>query len=325
MQITTIGLGQVGVSVGLALAKYKQDITLVGYDKDLVKQNFAQGLGAYQKTYINRYDALKDADIVLLAVPYQEFKKILPEIKDDLKPTAVVMSFTPNKAQSASLFQSVYAGNNNFIGLTVSYNPEYSRILDPGEVIEKDDLFCHTTIGISVPSGTDETALKYASDLVALLGAKVYYLDLLEADGIERTAHLFPQLVAGLALGATIQHPGWNDSRDTISQPYLNLAAAFGYEKGEDLANLLVDERDRSLAMIDQLISSATTLRGMVSDGDAGSLDKYFSGLLEKKDATLAGRRSGRWEVSKEKEETKKGAAGFLRQLFFGNKKSGGR
>ena len=50
VQITIVGLGQIGASVGLALGKRRSDIHRVGHDKNLEVAKKAQQIGAVDDT-----------------------------------------------------------------------------------------------------------------------------------------------------------------------------------------------------------------------------------------------------------------------------------
>ena len=53
VQLTIIGLGQIGSSVGLALEKHKEKVTRFGHDRELDTGRRAQARGAVDKTFIN--------------------------------------------------------------------------------------------------------------------------------------------------------------------------------------------------------------------------------------------------------------------------------
>ena len=319
MQITIIGMGQIGCSIGLALQGYQNDLTIVGYDKNLDRQKFAKSIGACVKTFINMHDAVEGADLVILATPYTTLPTLFGQLKESIKQGCVIISTAPNKKFTSALIKENFPEDTHFIGLTPSFNPQYIRILDPGDIIEKSDLFSNTTLGISAPAGTNETALKYASDLVRLLGAKVYYLDLLEADGIERNSNLLPSLASFITLTATFGQPGWNDTRDTISQSYLNLSAAYGYENPQDLARSILDEKENALAILDRLTSQANELRRLIEQEDEKELVASFEKTHKSKQYIFEGRKTGNWEV-KDKPDSKPDKKTFLKELFFGSR-----
>ena len=82
IQLTILGLGQIGSSVGLALREYKDKIHRVGHDKSRQAVNFAKENDAVDKTALTLSGAVKDADIVLLALPFQEIYPVLEFIAE---------------------------------------------------------------------------------------------------------------------------------------------------------------------------------------------------------------------------------------------------
>ena len=95
IQITIIGLGQIGASVGLALGEHGEKFTRTGHDIDSGFANQAKKLGALDKVAFNLPLAVAEADIVLLAVPMDTVQGLLEMIAPDLKEGAVVMDVSP--------------------------------------------------------------------------------------------------------------------------------------------------------------------------------------------------------------------------------------
>jgi prephenate dehydrogenase len=69
VNITIIGLGQIGTSVGLALADKTELVYRLGHDRELGKARKAKKMGALDKVSLNLPSAVRDADLVLLALP----------------------------------------------------------------------------------------------------------------------------------------------------------------------------------------------------------------------------------------------------------------
>ena len=69
VQITIIGLGQIGASIGLGLTKIKDQVTRIGNDRDPIIARQAEKMGAVDKISINLPSAVRNADLVILAVP----------------------------------------------------------------------------------------------------------------------------------------------------------------------------------------------------------------------------------------------------------------
>ena len=85
VQVTIIGLRQIGTSIGLALGEYKDQIVRTGTDADPARVQLAQKRGALDKINYRLADAVRDADVVLLAVPIEEVKETLKMITPELR------------------------------------------------------------------------------------------------------------------------------------------------------------------------------------------------------------------------------------------------
>ena len=69
VNITIIGLGQIGASIGLALASHKDQVTLTGHDKSPAIAREAHKLGAVDKINFNLPASVEGANVVILALP----------------------------------------------------------------------------------------------------------------------------------------------------------------------------------------------------------------------------------------------------------------
>src|SRR5512138_3105157 len=97
IQITILGLGQVGASLGLALAEKKETILRVGNDREPEIARRAQKMGAVDQVQHNLPNAVSKADVVVLAMPVDEIRETLEVIARDLKDGCVVVDTSPVK------------------------------------------------------------------------------------------------------------------------------------------------------------------------------------------------------------------------------------
>jgi len=97
-QITIIGLGQIGASMGLALAAHREIILRVGHDKNKEVEREALKKGAVDKAEHNLPTAVRDARLVVLCLPMSQVRETLKIIAPDLAEGTVVMDTSPVKA-----------------------------------------------------------------------------------------------------------------------------------------------------------------------------------------------------------------------------------
>ena len=81
VKIGIIGLGQIGASIGLALARRKDQVTTIGYDKSAEVTRKAHKLEVVENFAHNLYDCIKEADLVILALPIDQVYETLARLR----------------------------------------------------------------------------------------------------------------------------------------------------------------------------------------------------------------------------------------------------
>lgn len=278
VQITIVGLGQIGTSVGLAMADHQDILYRVGHDREISIAKHAQKLGALDKTMINLPSAVEDADLVLLSLPMDQMRETLSVIAPDLKPGAVVMDTGPVKQALAGWAQETLPEERYYVGLTPVINPKYLHGVDSGVQAAHKDLFRDGMMAIVAPSGVPSEALKLAVDLTHLLGAEVLFADLLEIDGLMAATQTLPQLMAAALLDATVNQPGWWEGRKVAGRSYAEVAGTIHHPtSAESLSAAALLNRENVVRVIDSVIASLQTIRNEINRDESDALDKHLA------------------------------------------------
>ncbi|MCB9111143.1 MAG: prephenate dehydrogenase [Anaerolineales bacterium] len=300
VQITIIGLGQIGASLGLGLATHSDKVTVTGHDKDYNIEQRAKKLGAVEKTEHNLPGSAENADLVILALPVTEIRETFGFIAQDLKKNAVVVDTAPIKAEVAKWAGEILPETAHYVGLVPSLGPQYLNMTETGLDSAKADLFKKGVFLLSAPSGTPGDAVRLVTDLVELLGSSTILTDTLESDGFVTSTYLLPQLVSAALLNATIDQPGWQDIRKLASRDYFSTTSA----NLETLDTLSQHNRENTIRVLNTMIASLVDLRDKLGTGD-----ETFAGLLksaqQKRATWLAERIDASWkETPGEKVQT---------------------
>src|ERR1043165_9746790 len=101
VQITIVGLGQIGSSIGLALKAHEVNVHRVGHDKDLQAAKESQKAGAVDDVKYNLPASIRDAKIVILALPLAGMRETLKVIAPDLQEGTLVLDTAPAKTTVA--------------------------------------------------------------------------------------------------------------------------------------------------------------------------------------------------------------------------------
>lgn len=321
-QITIIGLGQIGSSIGLALAKYPENIQRVGYDRVLETQNKARDMGAVDSVKFNLSSAIEGAGVVLLCIPLDQLEETFKNISADLREDAVVLDFSPQKVLAHRWFTEHVPTGRHYIGMVPSINPLCLDLAGHGIDSARADLFEGATVGVAAPAGAASQAMKLAADLVSLLGAQTIFLDMLEADGMEMTAHILPQVFSAAMLNATVGQPGWSEARRFAGRPYHQSTGAIGSDTLEALADTLLNNPISAKSVLDNAIGALTHLRAAVENGDKDDLKRRLELALADREKWLEERRRAEWVPRADTPETPKGGDIFKR-IFLGDRSQG--
>jgi prephenate dehydrogenase len=296
VQLTIIGLGQIGTSVGLALAEQTEVIYRIGHDRELGAARRAEKMGALDKVSINLLSAVEDADLVLLAIPVDQIRDTLEIIRNDLKEGAVVMDTGLVKQVVATWVGELLPPDRYYVGLTPVLNPIYLHDIDSGAEAAHPDLFRDGLIGIVSPPGMPSEAIKLAADLTRLLGASPLFADPLEMDGLVAATHVLPQLLAAGLLNATIGQPGWKEGRKVAGRSYAEVTAPVMYPtEPKTLTTAAMLNRENVIRVLDSAVASINAIRNDLSNEDIETLEDRLNRAREGRQVWLKGRLAADW------------------------------
>jgi len=326
VQITIIGLGQVGSSIGLALAGQK-NIKRVGHDKNFDVARASQKAGAVDEVRFNLPASASDANVIILSLPLSEIRDTLGYIAQDVQEGTVIFDTAPAKTTVAGWISELIPQGRYYIGLSPAAGADHLHGIDLGVDSARADLFKNGLFLINAPSGTPEEAVILATDLVSLLGAHSMFTDSVEADGLLASTHLLPQLAGAALLDATTSQPGWVEARKVAARPYATVTAAMAYhDEAKSLSYAAFANSDSALRVIDSYIASLTKIRDSIANSDKEGLTTLLEDAVKSRDLWLNERTRADWAQAMQ-EKMEKQTFGekfnrmFLGSLFSRNKK----
>ena len=318
LQITIIGLGQIGASIGLALAEHK-NLLRVGHDKNMTTAKTAQKTGAVDKINRNLPSSVRDADIIILSLPLSEIRETLGYIKEDLKEDVVILDTAPSKATTSAWMRENLPAGRAYIGLAPVINPFYLDKAEQGVEAAQADLFNKGVTMIAAPPTASGEAIQLAADLVVLYGSNPLFADIGEVDGAMTSAYLLPQLVAAALLNTTIDAPGWGEARKFAGRAYVQATEASPKEEGvASLSQAALLNGENINRVLEGMIASLQNIQKNIADDDADALNELLSRAEKGREKWLIERRSAEWLLRGEKADSV--ALGGVAERFFGFK-----
>jgi len=315
LQITIIGLGQVGTSIGMALKSYSEKVVRVGHDKSRRIANQAKKMEAVDRVAITLSGSVKKADIVFLTLPMQEIKPVLEHIAQDLKEDALVIDTAPIKSPVQSWMEELLPEGVASVGITPVINPEYLEEADYGVDAAHEDLFQGSLMALVAGKKTDQTAVKMASQLIELLGADPFFIDPVEADGLMTQIHLLPRLLSSVLLDTTMDQPGWREGQKLAGKEFARVSKPLSADDQPGaLASMLVENRDNAVRVINELIRTLVAYRDLVEAGSEEELTERFSSFQRERDLWWQDRQAGKWSDNTASQKLERGS--MLGDLF---------
>ena len=295
VKITIIGLGQVGASIGLALAAHKDKVVTTGHDKDYGIEQRAKKLSVVKETNHHLRSSVEFADLVILALPVNEIRDTFGYIALDLKKDAVVVDTSPVKVEVAKWAQGILPQTAHYVGVVPAIGPAYLDLTGTGLDSAKADLFKKGIFLLSTPSGTPGAAVNLVSDLISLLGSTTIMTDFVESDGLMASAYILPHLASVALLNATIHQPGWAEVKKSAGREYFSGISAFSDSSVEGLAMLSAQDRENVIRSLNALMNALLDLRDDLENEDHDSLFKRLKSAKEGRENWLAEREKADW------------------------------
>jgi prephenate dehydrogenase len=315
VQITIVGTGCIGTSIGLALrqADLEQPLFIVGHDKDPKHAGAAKKLKAVDKTNWNLVGACEDADILILAIPMNGIEDTMRAVASYLKQGCVI-------TDTASLKDQVVGWADELLPETVSFVGGNPLVASTGAgpdaadgALFGDSLYCITPAPSAHPD-----AVSLVSSLVSLLGAQPYYLDAAEHDGLIAGAEHLPKALALALASGTMDENSWREMRKLAGGSYELITGLIG-EDPDALADLLLANKDNLVRWLDAYTVALRDVRDLVIEGDHEPLAQSIDQAVVTRRQWLRDQSDMFSEIkSSELERTS-----FMRQMFLGQRRRG--
>src|SRR5580658_2885307 len=115
-QITIMGVGLLGGSIGLAVRAVRPDCKIVGFGHRASSLNKAEKIGAIDVAQTDPARAVKGSDLVVLCTPVGIFEDILRQIGPALTPGCIVTDVGSTKRSVVKLAEGILPKGVHFVG-----------------------------------------------------------------------------------------------------------------------------------------------------------------------------------------------------------------
>lgn len=319
IQITIVGLGEIGTSLGLALKYQKKDLFRVGCDIHKYAEQNAESTDAVDKIQHNLFEATANADIIFFAVPTDALEESMKLIGKELKPGAVVLEIG-NAKTAARRWADLYLNDpTHFAGIYAAVNPAWLNEFPDEHHTAHEDLFKRGTFYITSFPDTAPSVVKLASDLATLVGAYSAFCDAEELDGMIAAAVNLPYLLGNALFDTVSRQNSWKEARKFGGKMFARLTETVKTGTDEEKAGrCLIENRDNTLRMLNEFILTLKDYRDAIQSGDEAGLNTLLKNNQTGRETWLKAYEAAAWRREEETPSERPSTGEYFGQLFLG-------
>lgn len=317
--ISIVGLGLTGTSLGLGLTRQEGNFEIVGHDKIPDATNAASRLGAVDRTSWNLFNAVENAELIVLATPLDELEELLKLLRDDLREGCLILAIAKVMQPAIDLGEKLLPDHVHF----VVAHPILSGI--GGSLTPRADLYDQVPFCLATSVETDPTAVQLASDFVERIGATPLYMDVQEHDGLIAMVEQLPQFMAAVLLESVSESSAWVEGRRVAGRHFAQSTELGSsperlfHDFGNNRENLLarIDQFQHSLSKWREMLASDLELLAKTESDDRHPLLTSLQQSQRTRDHWETQAILKDWDIEPLPETPS--SRGFMQQMFFGN------
>ena len=217
-RVTILGTGLIGGSFGLALRKYTTSTCVSGWDRTEIAGN-AHARGAIDAPFYGEIaPALKDADLIYIALPIAATIDLLPEIARHAPAHALVTDACSTKVRIAQAAEEIFHAGKGplFLGGHPMAGKELSGIAHADA-----ELFRSNTYALIGASPAQDRRVSAFVKILEKIGARPLWLGATQHDYAVGMASHLPQLAAVALAGFLYDRLDENGLPITLAGPGL--------------------------------------------------------------------------------------------------------
>lgn len=269
-KVAILGMGLIGGSVGIDLKKRGFASEIIGVGRSQANIDRALELGLADRM-LSKEEAVKSADVIILAVPVNILVEELKYVLDTMRPDAVVTDMGSTKSRMVDAVKNHplrkrYVASHPMAGTEFSGpNAAFSGLFD-GKVA----IVCDK-------KNSDEDAVEVIEEMYRVLGMKLLYMDAiahdLHAAYVSHVSH-----ITSFVLGATVLE------KEKSEKAILTMAGG-GFESTVRLAKsspemwsqIFEQNGSNIVEVLDTYIDKIITFRDKIKEGDYEYLKEFMS------------------------------------------------
>ena len=271
-KLVVFGVGLIGGSFALALKKRRAVAHVVGVGRSRANLLAARRLGVIDEIATDPARAVKDADLVLLAVPLGQTRAVLALIAPHLAPHTVVSDAGSTKRDVIdSARRQLGAAFARFVPAHPIAGTEKS-----GASAAFPELFTGRNLILTPEAETSASALKLVAAAWKTAGARIITMNAAAHDRMFALVSHLPHLLVFAAVCNIADYPDAANLFQNTGGGFRDMTRIAG-SSPEMWRDICVANRDALLAALDGYLSDLEAMRGLLEASDGAALEAKFA------------------------------------------------
>ncbi|MCX7284463.1 MAG: prephenate/arogenate dehydrogenase family protein [Novosphingobium sp.] len=271
-QVTIVGLGLLGGSIGHAVQARLPDTVVVGYDADPAVRGQARDLGLAHRIADHAEECAAGSDLVIFCVPVGAMEAAARAIAPGLSPDALVSDVGSSKATVAAALAQALPGHHVIPAHPVAGTERSGP--DAGFAA----LFHNRWCIVTPPADADPLLLQRLVAFWEALGARVETMDADHHDKVLAVTSHLPHLIAYTIVGTA-------SDLEQVTQSEVIKYSAGGFRDFTRIAasdptmwrDVFLSNREAVLEMLQRFTEDLTELQKAIRKGDGETLFDHFT------------------------------------------------
>ena len=275
-QVTLLGVGQIGASIGLGLkVEHGKKYRVVGYDPDQDVHQRAEKIGAVDSAIWNLDTAVRDADVVIISLPVNRAYEIMENIAPYLRDDVTVTDTCSTKRSILHWAADILPSHASFVGGHPLVKADATGRDEPSPY-----LFTQAPYAIIPHPRSRQSAIRDVQEICNDLGARPLFMDPDEHDSFSAAVAGVPAFVAAAALNAAADSPSWHEISKFVGKDFVSMSQPMANDPAW-INGMASTNRDMLIYWIDQINLKLSNIKRMLeSEEDVGDPEGELADIL---------------------------------------------
>jgi prephenate dehydrogenase len=275
-QVTILGVGLLGGSIGLALRSSAGKARIIGYGHRRSTLEKAMEIGAIDALELDPAAACKGSDLVILCTPVGIFEELMKRIAPALSPGAIVTDVGSTKRSIVRLAEKALPAGVEFVASHPIAGSEKR-----GVEFSRADLFANQLCILTPTPATGGEAVRKIEQFWRSLGMRTTRLSAEDHDRLLADVSHLPHLLAA-ALVAMQEDAGL----DLCGKGFLDTTRIAGGDGGL-WRDIFFDNADNLKDGIRRLQAQLASVEKMIDSGSGEALRAWLDAAAERRQKVL--------------------------------------